>query len=976
MKTNRLLSFALILAAGITFTLLTSLINNAGFLTKSKYSERNYSQNCASLNNLLINNQNPISEDKKGGSKSGNKVKKSRSITMNWIEMGPSNVGGRTRAVLIDKDNSNLVFAGSVAGGIWKSTTGGLSWVKVNGGDLFDNICIASICQASNGDIYVGTGEYFGAYNHLGFRGQGIWKSTDRGSTWTHLISTWNDYNSKQTFCYVNKLAAHPTDSNKIYAATAKGLMLSTDGGVFWSNPITDANADAVCTDVQVSKDGQVVVSSLNQMAYICNTGDDVFINKSGIDNVLPVDTIQIDVKRIEFAIAPSNSNYIYCLAADNTGALKNVYQSKDKGNTWTAMLTNLTSQFTPFGPDKLGGYENVIAVYPDDYEHIIFGGYNLFEWSPAYPWEQLTANQFDLYGDIITPIYVHSGIHTIVFAPNYSSTNPVIYAGTDGGVFSSIYGGYAWSQINKNYNTTLYNSVAFSNNGKVLGGTQNNGTQLITLNGTSVQDAKTLLYDDGGFCEYSMLNPQFIFVTAPFGVLGRSDDGGNNITNSTADIFSPFLLTTNQVGTIPAITQPYVTPIRLWESFYDTNSTQYILSKAGRTLFLGDTIYPVSSCKRTIPHILTSPDMNGKDSLVKGDTIYVKDTYQSVLAIGFKNSVWITRQGLDMSKVPMFWYRISIPTVKKVQNIEFSSDGNHLYFSDFDSITTTSKIYRCSNLINGRDSLTGSFNSDSTVITTQELGTFNQKITGIAVDPQNSNNMILTLGGYEKTYYIYYSNNAATTTSSDTTNNFVSKQGDLPHIPVYSAIINWNNSLEIIIGTESGVYSPDTITNAIPSWTKQSSIPNVPVVQLRQQIHPNGWMAAPVVNDGFDTYITNHGVIYAATAGRGIFRCEDFRGPVNVPEITNDKINVPQIKVYPNPVKDIANISFNINKRSDVKISIYDLSGIVVKTIQLKNQDAGTHNINFTTTVFSTGTYIAGMEANGLKSTTKFIVY
>lgn len=969
MKTKSLLlSAAIIIFAGFNLLYFTSLFGKTELLFKSKKSDVFTSKQIALK--YLTNN----AQGKK--SKSSSKTLKSTNTQMNWLEMGPSNIGGRTRALLIDKDNSNLIFAGSVGGGIWKSTTGGLSWVKVDGGDLFDNLCVSSICQASNGDIYVGTGEYFGAYNKLGFKGQGIWKSTNRGTTWTHLTSTWNDSdNSKQIFNYVNKLAVHPTNSSKIYAATYKGLMISNDGGNTWSNPVTDSFADSTCTDVEVSKDGQVVIAALSRKAYVCNTGNDVFINKSGKNLVLPDDTISIDVKRIEFAIAPSNSNYIYCLAAGMTGALKNVYQSIDKGNTWTALLSNITSQFVPFGSDKLGAYENSIAVYPDDYEHILLAGSNIYEWSPLKPWQQVSSNAFDF----TSPIYVHSGIHTIVFANNYSSNNPLIYAGTDGGVFRSLYGGYVWQQLNKNYNTTIYNSLGFSNAGKVIGGTYNNGTILLPLDGTTEKDALPLYTgsSDGFNTEFSMLNPKLIFVTNAYGVLGRSEDEGKNITIDPASIFNKYL-TNNQTVITTDTSQPFQTPIRLWESFYDTNSTQYVISKVARTLVLGDTIYPESSCKRTLAHILTVADMNGKDTLKKGDTVFIKDTYQSILAIGFKNSVWITRQGLDMSKSPMSWYRISsLTTVKKVQNIEFSNDGNYLYFSDYNYLDDTSRIYRCANLTNGRDSLTGNYNSSHNVITTQLIGKFGHKITSIAVDPQSANNVIVTLGGYGNTDYIYYTFNAATTTSTLTADNFMLRQGDLTQMPVYGSVITWNNSLQVILGTENGVYSTDDITASSPIWTEQNtSLAHVPVVQLRQQIHPNGWFNAPVINGGFNSDITNHGVIYAATAGRGIFRCEDFRGPVNVPQIASTKVDASKIIVFPNPAKDFASILFNLNKRSDVTINIYNLNGSLVKSMQLSNQDSGNHTISFTTNDLAKGTYFAKMEANGVKNTAKFIVY
>ncbi len=983
MRTKRLfLSLTLLLAAGVAFTFLTSLTNNADVILKSKNSIQNFLKNHSSINDFFFDGDTPKDGNGKISSNKGTNLKKTPAAQMSWVEMGPSNIGGRTRAVLVDKDNQNIIIAGSVGGGLWKSTTGGLSWDKIVGSDAFDNIIVSSICQAANGDIYVGTGEYYGAYKSLGYRGQGIWKSINGGDTWTQLTSTWNNSDdSKNIFYYVNKLAVHPTNSSKIYAATAKGLRVSIDAGSTWSNPITDTNADSVCTDVQVSKDGLVVTVALYRNAYVCNTGNDVFVNVSGA----LATQIPTDVKRIEFAIAPSNSDYVYCLAAGTDGGLKNVYQSIDKGNTFTKMIPTISSQFLPFGYSangitvKRGLYNNVIAVFPDNPEHLLLGGYDLYEYTPATSWQGVSSSLVGL----TNSKYVHAGIHTIRFASNYSASNQVLFLGTDGGVFRSTDGSFSWTQMNKNYNTTIFNSVSFSNDEAVIGGAQNNGTQLITGTGTNITDSYKIFSGDGGHSEFSMLNPKFIFATSSYGKLGRSIDNGLSFDSDDGNVFSKNVRGGN-FDSIPTSIQAFVTPIRLWESFYDTNSVQIITFKAPRVYRLGDTAFVRTPCERYIDHIVTLADLNGKDSLKKADTIYVKDTYQSVLAIGINSkisnvvcgAIWITRQGLDFSVIPPVWYRISkLTTVKEIQNIEFSKDGNHLYFSDYNSTTGISKMYRCSNLSTNRDSATCSFNSTQQVVTTTEIGNFNHKITSIAIDPRNADNVAVTLGGYNSTDYIYFSNNASTTTSAVTADNFTTRQGSLIAMPVYSAIINWN-SMATIIGTETGVYSTDDISAAAPTWEKQAGMPNVPVVQLRQQIKPNGWFVAPVVNNGFNTDIKNHGFIYAATAGRGIFRCEDFRGPVSVPEIVGNKTNSLNIVVFPNPAKEIASISFNLNKRSDVVISIYDLTGNVVKTMPYKNQDAGNHSISFNINGLSAGTYIAAMETNGVKSTAKFVVY
>lgn len=167
-----------------------------------------------------------------------NSMSSNRSMGIQWEEMGPDNIGGRTRSILFDKNNQGVIFAGAVSGGLWKSTNNGLSWGKVN--DLFESLTISTIAQASNGDIYFGTGEAFYSFglnnptgfSAFGFPGRGIFKSTDGGNTFTQLTATIPATGNSTTedWAYVSRLATSPTDANKIYASTNKGLRISSDG--------------------------------------------------------------------------------------------------------------------------------------------------------------------------------------------------------------------------------------------------------------------------------------------------------------------------------------------------------------------------------------------------------------------------------------------------------------------------------------------------------------------------------------------------------------------------------------------------------------------------------------------------------------------------------------------------------------------------------------------------------------------------
>ena len=104
--------------------------------------------------------------------------------TMSWSEHGPDNIGGRTRAILIDKDDSLLIYAGSVSGGLWKSTLSGTTWSKVEAFD--ENLGISSMCQTDDGKIYVATGhsaELSGGTGGTGYNGNGVYVTSDGGAS-------------------------------------------------------------------------------------------------------------------------------------------------------------------------------------------------------------------------------------------------------------------------------------------------------------------------------------------------------------------------------------------------------------------------------------------------------------------------------------------------------------------------------------------------------------------------------------------------------------------------------------------------------------------------------------------------------------------------------------------------------------------------------------------------------------------------
>ncbi len=168
--------------------------------------------------------------------KSGNL---NNSNVFDWQPRGPYNIGGRTRALAIDVTNENVILAGGVSGGMWRSTDGGESWTKTTTPSQLHSVtCIAQDTRPGKTNIwYYGTGEFRGSTTRFGLLGDGIFKSTDGGRTWFNLPSTSsNTPHIYDAFDRVLNVVTDPTNKEEdvVYAATWHGIYRSNDGGTTW----------------------------------------------------------------------------------------------------------------------------------------------------------------------------------------------------------------------------------------------------------------------------------------------------------------------------------------------------------------------------------------------------------------------------------------------------------------------------------------------------------------------------------------------------------------------------------------------------------------------------------------------------------------------------------------------------------------------------------------------------------------------
>ena len=455
-----------------------------------------------------------------------------------WQNMGPTNQGGRTRQLLIDPSNPSVMYAAAVGGGVWKSTNAGASWVPLTD-LLLPNIAVASLAMDPRNPqvLYAGTGEGF--FNFDAITGAGIFKTTDGGATWTALAATTPPPGATQSdFSYVNQIVVSPRDSNRVYAATRNGVFRSTDGGTTWTLMINGTSVNG-CTDLALQ-----TRRTVGYLYAACGTFAQATIYRAldSATSALTAVYTEAGMGRTSLAIAPSNENVIYALAANSsTNGMHAVLRSTTGGaaGSWTArvrstapvklnslQLTNPVYAYAEcVGPANAanynqGWYDNVIAVDPTNSERVWTGGIDLMRsddggqnWGVAGYW---WFNQGH-------PNYVHADQHVIRFHPGYNgTTNKQMYVANDGGVFRTndaqanvgttvnqvcgtpASGMVTWTELNTNYTTTqYYHGATYPDGNTFLGGMQDNGTWRGT---TASPVGQKLLGGDGGYVSVDTL--------------------------------------------------------------------------------------------------------------------------------------------------------------------------------------------------------------------------------------------------------------------------------------------------------------------------------------------------------------------------------------------------------------------------------------------------------------------------------------
>ena len=793
-------------------------------------------------------------------------------LLQNWQGIGPTNVGGRTRAVALDVLDENIILAGGVSGGIWRSTNLGQNWTRVSGVNQVQSVTTITqdIRPGKENIWYYGTGELVGNSARAPgapFRGDGIYKSTDRGMSWQPLISTQANTPGffGSPFQYVWDITTNPNSANdEVLAAVYGGIVRTTDGGQSWTTvlgtnllnvtPGTDLNdVPAIFyTDLHRTSSG-VFFASLSSATNQANTPSPaagVYRSEDGVNWTQVLNYAGQFVQRIEIGSSRTNPDLLYFLA-DLSGGGYALWRYTTNG-----VLANLTLN-VPDGSndiesfDSQESYNMVVAIHPNNDNIVYIGGTNLYRSTDGFSSRRNTTwiggYAPDADGDVVIYDNHHPDQHALIFLP--SDGNKMISA-NDGGLFltnDNTATSVSYTPLNNGFITTQFYSATYSRYAPddfVVGGTQDNGSILTFNTADANPNGMRVIGGDGGFT-----------ASTPFGAYYYLSFQNSRIfrltLNNNARITSFARVDPEGGGSDPS--QPY--------------------------LFIN-------------PYVL-DPNNSNRMYLAGGDFVWFNRNL-SQIAPG------------SQSPATLNWTKLESTEVTDggiISAIQVSTEPRDIVYYG----TSTGRLFKI-------------INANTSVYQVEEItgAEFpeNAYIKAIAVDPTDANHITVGFANYGvKSIF----------RSTDGGDSFEHISGNLEENPDGSGngpSIRWLSILPTIeggstifyAGTSTGLYSALLVEGDNTLWEKES---------------PDG-IGNSVVN--MIDYRRSDGKMVVATHGNGLYTSQVPNVVPDDPVSIAGSFSFD--KLYPNPFNDQMAIKLLLPQTQFVIIRIYDTSGNQVKLV------------------------------------------
>jgi photosystem II stability/assembly factor-like uncharacterized protein len=424
---------------------------------------------------------------------------------LHWRFIGPMR-GGRTVAIDGVANQPNLFYIGAVNGGIWKSENAGRTWTPIFDREPTGSIGALAVAPSNPQIIYAGSGE--GLQRPDLAVGNGVYKSTDGGRTWTNT--------GLRDGQQIASIAVDRSDADRVFVAVLghpygpnqeRGLYRSTDGGARWQRVLyTNENVGAfdVLIDPNDSKTIYATLWAARQAPWEIGdsfeiAGSGIFKSTDGGSNWTQLSTgLPPRIGRSVVAVAPSNSQIVYAYAdveskGDDTGAL---YRSDDAGAHFARV--NDAAEIAQRGDDLVS-----LAVDPRDPNTVYLTNTSTYRSTDG--GKTMVAIKGAPGGD---------DYHTVWINPN----DPKIIAlASDQGATISVDGGATWSSWYNQPTAQMYHVNADNRFPYwVCGGQQESGSACVASRGnwgqTTERDWHPVGAEEYGYVVPDPLHPGIFF--------------------------------------------------------------------------------------------------------------------------------------------------------------------------------------------------------------------------------------------------------------------------------------------------------------------------------------------------------------------------------------------------------------------------------------------------------------------------------
>jgi photosystem II stability/assembly factor-like uncharacterized protein len=783
-------------------------------------------------------------------------VETDNSGLVDWQQIGPHNIGGRTLALAINPLRPNTIYAGSASGGLWVSYTGGVgvvAWKRITIGHPVLGVGAIAMHQSDTNTMYIGTGEVYGYQNSIGgltirttrgSYGIGILKTTNNGLTWTKSLD-WSQSQRRG----VQVVRINPLRPNTVYAGTSEGTYRTYNGGTNW----TLIDTTKMVTDIVINHNDTNYVylacGNLNSpgvgLYRSTNAGSSFTKMTSGLPTTWGGKTI--------YSIFKANPSIIYASIGNGsaTGAGTWLCKTTNRGDNWS--IVNTTDYAT-----YQGWYSHFVGVDPVDPNKIltagidvfksIDGGIGLFQKSDWASWDFGTT---PIGGPEGPPQYSHADHHCIEYNPANSN---IIYFGNDGGVFRTTDGGETFEGCNGSYQTTqFYNGFSSANLDSLysIGGMQDNATAIYT----------------GGLAWFRCIGGDGTMTAVNF--------QNNNIVYGASQNLN-VLRSTNKGQSFNGVSIP---------------------GGGNPTGFLA-------------PYILAPSNSN---IMYAGRNVIYKSTN------GGTSGLTATNGGIAPDA--------SNPSLSMAVSF---TDPNVLFVATA-PVSSRAKIFRTTNGGTSFVNVTGTLPD--------------RYPTDLAVDPSNDQVVYAVFSGFG-TGHVFKSTNRGDSWA-DITNN-------LPDLPTTAITVDHQYSNMLYVGNDLGVYSS---TNGGTTWAPfMTGMPESSVIYDLSIVRPNRKLRA-------------------VTHGNGNYERSMLDGVVSVGNENELVKSFALYQNYPNPFNPETTIKFDIPKSSFVNISVYDVTGKLIRQLLNTNRNAGSYEVKFDAVALASGVYYYKISAGEFSQVKKMML-